>query len=352
MNVLKKTVTSCITILFVACLAASIMASDASAKTYNQKESALKPYTAKNYTTVKNTRYVIPKYTYNHDYSGILKTNKGFSASFRHEMYIDSPNPQCAVVTPDGKYLYVVDLKDHGGVMNYNARGRLLRYDLEALRKDNEGSLPSDVDIDDSKYVKTGPWIVFGHCQSLAYNPKNGTLWFIAKPGNWKSSIKQIDLNTFTVKNTINFKLKKTVKMGFTLAFDKRGNAYFYTSSKNGNWCPKNSIKIYKGKVEGKKVKWELVMQGIRWANGPRNGGNNIIQNLGYNPKTDRLYFVSDNSIMSVPAAKIGHLKKNDVRESVFKSKREFEGITFDKKGRGFFLTNRPSEVMSTGKGF
>lgn len=331
----------------------------AGAATYTQKKPALAPYTVSSYKTVKNTHYVIPDHAYEYYSSDVMKSQKGYRTTFTRSMSTlmltsgGTPmDPQSMAITPDGRYLYIVYLIDHGGVNNLNARGRLVRFDLNALRQDNGGQIPDQVNSKDTRYVKTGPLIVFGHCQSLAYNPKTKSLWFVAKPGYSKTCVKELDMNTFRVKNTVNYSLKSTVSMGYTLAFDKRGNAYFYTSSKNGTWSPKRSIKIYKGTVSRRSVRWHLVMQGIRYANGPIRSGNNIIQGMGYNPKLDRLYFVSDSSILSVPAGKLGRLKPSDVRESVFGGHREFEGVAFDGQGRGLLLTNRPYEVMRTGDGF
>jgi len=191
------------------------------------------------------------------------------------------------------------------------------------------------------KYIKIGPKFNTGHGQSLAMNPKNGQLWFIGAPVKVHSNVQQVSTSTLKPTKKINFMLKSTVTMGSNLTFDKKGNAYFFTYS-NGGWAPKGAVKIYKGKINKKSVKFHLVMQGLRYRPGTKP------QSMDYNVKRNRLYFLSDSSISSVPVSKLGHLKPSQVEATNLNGKREFESLQFTKNGAGYLMTNKAAELMKT----
>jgi hypothetical protein len=77
---------------------------------------------------------------------------------------------------------------------------------------------------------------------------------------------------------------------------------------------------------------------------------------MGYNPKNKHLYLLSDDSIVSVPVNRLSTsksiLRSSDIKAARFSGKKEFEDITFDKNGNGYFLTNKPDEIMLVNKGF
>lgn len=319
-----------------------VSASPAFAKTYNQKGDALKHYKVSNYKVVKNAKMTRASYSYDDDYTkNTMKITKGFKKGkkfTRHYLLKDDvfggnafENPQSIAVTPDGKVAYIMVAEKYSTKNENNWKGRVYK-----------------IDIKNKKVIKKGPKFVVGHGQAMAYNPKTKQLWYVQKVKSIKTNIKQISTSSLKVVKTINFRMSSTVKMGNNLAFDKKGRVYFYTRS-HGSWGkndPKNSIKIYQGKIGAKKVSFRLIMQGIKYPPGQ------IGQSLGYNPKSNRLYLVDDGEIISVPVAKLGKLKKSDVRTSVFEGKREFEGLSFDNKGNGYFLTNKPYEIMTTCEGF
>ncbi|MDN5576244.1 MAG: hypothetical protein L0G32_09805 [Pediococcus sp.] len=99
-------------------------------------------------------------------------------------------------------------------------------------------------------------------------------------------------------------------------------------------------MKSFKGKIYTKSVKFKLVMQGIKYAPGPRT------QSLAYNKKRNRLYMIADDSVISVPVSKLGKLKKSDVQSTQFSAKREFEGMQFTSDGSSYLLTNKGAEIM------
>jgi hypothetical protein len=319
-----------------------VSASPAFAKTYNQKGDALKSYSVNSYKVVKNAKMTRASYSYSDSYGkDTLAITKGFKKGKKFTRYHllkdslfegnDYENPQSIAVTPNGKIAYLMVAEKGSASNENNWKGRVYK-----------------VDIKNKRLIKKGPVFTVGHGQAMAYNPKTKQLWYVQKVKSIKTNIKQISTSSLKVVKTINFRMSKTVKMGNNLAFDKKGRVYFYTRS-GGSWGkndPKNSIKIYQGKIGANKVSFRLIMQGIKYPPGQ------IGQSMGYNPKSNRLYLVDDGEIMSIPVAKLGKLKKSDVRTSVFEGNREFEGISFDNSGNGYFLTNKPYEIMTTCIGF
>lgn len=350
---MKKTILlSVITALALPLLSTSPVAH---AKTYNQKGDALAAYNVNKFKTLSNHKYTVKKYSYQSDPNSYklpvtIKTNKGDKKSSM-TTYMKLPvgqwsNSQSVAMTPDGHYAYVMTTLKSG-----STTGWVTKFDMKALKKmkvtDFSQCLSGKTVVAKyQKYVKVGPNFNTGHGQSLAYNPKNKQLWFVGKNAV-NANVQQLSTSTLKPINKINFKLKSTVKMGENLTFDKQGNAYFwgYSSGSWGKKSPKNSIKYYKGKINSKSVHFSLVMQGIKYGPGA------IPQAMAYNPKSNRIYFISDGAIMSVPTAKVGKLKSADVKMSAFNTKREFEGMAFTSNGEGYLLVHTANELMKFGKG-
>lgn len=340
----------------------------AHAKTYTQHGNALASYNVNKYKTVKNKNMFVQRYTFQQSYTNIFQTSptsissiKGKAVTFKSNVFLpvtynrsaDWGNPQSEVLSRDGNTLYELITTS-----SQSTEGWIVRYDLGALQRkfgistthmdalrratyDHSVNKMTSTDKAIMQYVKIGPKFDTGHGQSLAMNPKNGQLWFIGAPVKVHSNVQQVSTSTLTPVKKINFTLKSTVTMGSNLTFDKNGNAYFFTYS-NGGWAPKGAVKIYKGKINSKSVKFHLVMQGLRYRPGTKP------QSMAYNQKRNRLYFVSDSSISSVPAAKLGHLKASQVEATNLNGKREFEGIQFTKNGAAYLMTNKGAELMKT----
>ncbi|MCY9806264.1 hypothetical protein OXT66_01725 [Lentilactobacillus senioris] len=325
------------------------------AKTYNQRGDALAFYNVNNFKTLANSKYTVGKYSYVTDYNSMTKpvtirTKKGNKKS-QMSTYLKLPggqlgNTQSIAVTPDGHYAYVMSTVAPG-----SNTGQITRFNMQALKKlkvkDLNTCLSGTSVLSKYKnYVKVGPKFNTGHGQSLAYNPKNKQLWFVGK-NSINANVQRVSTASLKPITKINFRLKSTVAMGENLTFDKKGNAYFwgYSTGSWGSRSPKKSIKYYKGKIGSKSVKFNLVMQGIK------NGPGAIPQAISYNPKSNRVYFISDGSIMSIPASKVGHLKNSDVKVSVFNTKREFEGMSFTSNGEGYLLVHDVNELMKFNKG-
>lgn len=340
----------------------------AHAKTYTQHGNALANYNVNKYKTVKNKNLFVKRYTFKQSYTNIFQTSptsisstKGKKVTFKSNVFLpvtynrsaDWGNPQSEVLSKDGNTLYELittsSQSTEGWIVRYNLGALRSKFGIstshmDALRRatyDHSVNQMTSTDKAIMKYIKIGPKFDTGHGQSLAMNPKNGQLWFIGAPVKVHSNVQQVSTKTLKPTKRINFMLKSTVTMGSNLTFDKKGNAYFFTYS-NGGWAPKGAVKIYKGKINNKSVKFHLVMQGLRYRPGTKP------QSIAYNVKRNRLYFVSDSSISSVPVSKLGHLKASQVEGTNLNGKREFEGIQFTKNGAGYLMTNKGAELMKT----
>ena len=329
----------------------------AAVKTYTQSGNALRAYNVSRYSTVNNRNLFVKRYAFTGTGSTVTST-RGKRATFKTNFLLPSGydrsaknwrNPQSMVLTPNGKALYILST-------NHANRGFIAKYDLATLKRlgitgqhvaalatagaDHATQSLSPKDRQILKHIHIGPTFACGHGQSLALNPKNHQLWFVGAKAV-HSNVQQVSTRTLKPIKRINFTLKHTVPMGENLTFDKHSNAYFYTYS-NGGWAPKGTVKLYQGKIGQKSVKFHLIMQGLRHRPGTKN------QSLAYNPKRNRLYFVSDGSIASIPVSKLGHLKARQVEAANFNGRREFEGLQFTSNGTGYLLTNRSAQVMKT----
>ncbi|MFC6182143.1 hypothetical protein [Lactiplantibacillus daowaiensis] len=344
-----------------------------SAATYTQKGNALANYNVKKYKTVNNKNYYQSAYAYQsapgYDRGGLYQTTPGMisrtagtvkSLTFKTDIYLpvtyatsgDWGNPQSEVLSKDGNTLYTLIMLNKS-----SQTGRIVKYDLGKLRSQYHISTTNMTALRRATYDKSvnqltatdkailncmqvGPTFNAGHGQSLAQNPKTGELWFVGAAAV-KANVQRVSTKTLKPNKRINFTLKSTVAMGENLTFDKNGNAYFYTYS-YGGWAPKNSLKIYKGKINKKSVKFHLVMQGLRHNPGWKS------QSIAYSANSNRLYFVSNSSISSVPVSKLGKLKAKDVKAVKLSGQREFEGLQFDQNGDGYLMVNKGAEILKT----
>lgn len=345
-----------------------------SAKTYTQKGYGLAAYSAKKFHTVQNTNYFV-SHSGSYSYSPTYQTLKTFQPTpvayasdggnqrvqlstdlFLPVSYHQSGelgNPQSMALTPSGNAAYVMYTQTGG-----SNTGFVVHYNLSQLRKivhttNNWAAIrqatnalqKNKVTTHDQAIltnIKVGPRFNTGHGQSLALNPKNGQLWFVQNPGTigGYTTVQRLAKSTLKPCTTLHYRLRSThhnqVTMGNNLTFDRQGHAYFssYVSGKR-------QLKIYQGALSTHQTKFKLIMQGLANRPGTKN------QSIGYNSANNRLYFVSDDSISSIPVANLGHLQASDVQATTFNSGREFEGLTFDQKGHGYLLTNKGAEILT-----
>ncbi|MFT8433334.1 MAG: hypothetical protein ABF657_02560, partial [Lentilactobacillus diolivorans] len=81
---------------------------------------------------------------------------------------------------------------------------------------------------------------------------------------------------------------------------------------------------------------------------GQRGGTTN--QGVAVNPQNNRLYFISDDILTSIPTSQIqdGSFKASDIHYQAFNSGREFESLAFDQDGYGYLLALWPPELMQS----
>jgi len=309
-------------------------------KGFETKKNTIKTKSGnKNYTF--RTEYFLPT-------SGKKIGNKG---DFNEYWY------NCQSIAIDGKYMYI--LTSHG----YNVKkGFIVRYDMDMLNKYklNKGEGLADLrklgaSLRDNKNltkhqqrikkaIKIGPVFNTGHGQSLAYNPKTKSLW-MWRDDKWLSStlkLMEINMKTFKPKLmyrfTINYDNNKKVNRVRNLAFDKNGNFYFnqfLSKSKGDNF--------FKGKIVKNKVKIELLAT-------VKNRPGVHAQGIAINSVTNRLYMQFDGVFYSMPINKLSKhtLTQRDFEYTIFNTKREFEGMAFDKKGTAYLLLIRGTEVLKS----
>ncbi|WP_051907246.1 hypothetical protein [Secundilactobacillus oryzae] len=360
-----------ITTALIALVSLSAVSTSAQASTYTQKSHALSPYTASKWKTVANANnyvtkpsYVANPYNYFQTSATQLTYARGNQrASFKTNIFLpavlhsNSPadwgNPQSIALTSGGGTAYVMyaaaSNAKTGWVAKYNlsklrntykvssSRMDLLRHAFYVLMQGGDTSEYKAV----RKCVTYGSRFTTGHGQSLAMNPKNGQLWFVQNPGTsgGTATVQRLSKTTLRPYQTVKFKPRSSdghkVTMGSNLTFDKAGHAYF-SSFVAGS----KKLKIYKGTISSKHVKFALVMQGLKYRPGTVN------QSISYNSHSNRLYFISDESISSVPVSKLGKLKPSDVKATAFNGHREFEGLAFTSSGTPYLLLNRSAEIM------
>ncbi len=266
----------------------------------------------------------------------------------------DWGNPQSVVLTKNGRTAYVGYL-----ATGTTSTGWIVKYDLAKLRQKfgtttgnmalirqatnaySKGKLTSQQKTVMAA-MQIGPTFDIGHGQSLALNPRTQQLWLSrtsGEDGRYGSAV-QVSPRTLRPVRTVDYRLvnRAGVKLAVnsTLTFDKRGYAYF--SSYSG----KRALRVYRGTISKKGVHFNLIMQGLKYRPGQTH------QSIAYNAKNDRLYFISDDAISSVPLAKLnrGQVKPKDVKATVFASSREFEGLSFTGSGQAYVLLNRGPELM------
>lgn len=231
-------------------------------------------------------------------------------------------NPQSIAITNHGT-LYVTHRVDNRGEI------QIIRYHITEKRHH----------LQFTNYA-AGPVFKGGHGQSLAYNPKTHKLWMLTNEegASFMTSIQEIGKKSLNPIKQINF-IMYPYPMGDVLTFDKHGNAYTCTRTFNPRGgANMDSLKLYKGKISHNQVQFHMV-QGIRNAPGL------IMQNMGYDPKHNRIYFVTDGELMSAPTKYFNHLRPNDIKATKLTGHYEFEDIAFY-HGHGYLLLHYPSELL------
>lgn len=236
--------------------------------------------------------------------------------------------------------------KDKKQIKGWNAKVK------DNNRKINEISQRNDLFskyFELSKLLTVSPVTNIGHGQTLAYNPSNDHVYLAqddklgSSTTNFYNQVTEMDPDTMKPIHIYRFKLnnKGHYYALHTLTFDNQGNAYFGIAG-----GPKNingAYTLFHGTLSDSKIEFSPVKGLIKWA-----GSYN--QGVTYNRNNDRIYLLSNDMIISIPAAEVrnDNIQPQDVRYTTFASKREFESLSFDSNGYGYLVTLWRSELMKS----
>ncbi len=201
--------------------------------------------------------------------------------------------------------------------------------------------------VDIAQTAQLSPQVDIGHGQTLSFNPQNKHIYLAEdntltdlKSRDDNNTVLEMDPNTLKPIREYNFKMYHGDSANLqlhTLAFDKDGNAYW------GRKYGKGYILFY-GRLDENSVKFAASSNMV----GNRGGSTN--QGMSYNPQNDRVYFVSDDILTSIPADKVrsGSFTASDIHYQAFDSGREMESLAFDQDGYGYLLALWPPELMQS----
>ncbi|GAF37789.1 hypothetical protein [Lentilactobacillus farraginis] len=195
--------------------------------------------------------------------------------------------------------------------------------------------------------AQLSPQVDIGHGQTLSFNPQNKHLYIVEdntltdlKNRDQDNSVLEMTADTLKPLRQYNFKMYhgKTANLQLhTLTFDKRGNAY---------WGRKNGLgyMFFYGRLDQHDVQFQAAPTYFK------NRGGSPNQGVSYNPANDRLYYVTDDILTSIPtqAVRDGSFTANDMHYMAFTSKRECESLTFDQQGYGYQLMLWPAEILKS----
>ena len=201
--------------------------------------------------------------------------------------------------------------------------------------------------VDIAQTAQLSPEVDIGHGQTLSYNPQNkhiylaedNTLTDLASRDD-NNTVLEMDPNTLKPIREYNFKMFHGDSANLqlhTLAFDKNGNAY-WGRKLNGGYM------FFYGRLDENGVSFQASSSMV----GKRGGTTN--QGVAVNPANNRLYFVSDDILTSVPTSGVqnGNFSADDIHYQAFNSGREFESLAFDQDGYGYLLALWPPELMQS----
>lgn len=306
-------------------------------KGYETNKNTIKTKIGKKYTFI--TKYFLPMSWKNGGKNG--KTEYWYN---------------CQSIVFQGKYIYIYTSAGYG-----SNKGFIIRYDTKIIDKYNKGKGLSKLRklgtsmrkgsklTKEQKRIKSGIKIgkkfIGGHGQSLAYDSKTNSLYMWQDNNHDSNNLKlmKISLKTLTPYLIYNFKAKlnnKYIKPFLNLAFDKKGNFYTDKTVKS-KINPSGYSYIFSGKLSGNKIQMKLLTI-------IENRPGTYSQSLAVNKKNNRVYLISDGAIYSAPLTKMikGTLTMNDFYYTIFSTKREFEGISFDRYGKAYLLILRGTEIL------
>lgn len=195
--------------------------------------------------------------------------------------------------------------------------------------------------------AQLSPQVDIGHGQTLSFNPQNKHLYIVEdntltdlKNRDQSNNVLEMTTDTLKPLRQYNFKMYHGDSGNLqlhTLTFDKQGNAY---------WGRKNGLgyMFFYGRMDQHDVQFQAAPTYFK------NRGGSPNQGVSYNPANDRLYYVTDDILTSIPtqAVRDGSFTPNDMHYMAFTSKRECESLTFDQQGYGYQLMLWPAEILKS----
>jgi hypothetical protein len=229
-----------------------------------------------------------------------IKSNSGNrSVTLKPFTKIDpTGNPQWVGIY--GNYIYIA-FTEYASVKN--GKGWICKYNLKT-----------------KKLVKKGPKFNVGHGQHFGINPKTGKLLFCDQYRNDASAYSEISMKTLKpVGISIGNWNKKVPSNGGSGA----GQGGGFTFDKDGN----RYLSVDKGLLEGSP------------------------QGIGYSKYSNRVVLISNVSTSGYDINAVlgkSSTAKEEIYVTGYKTKKELECITFDAKGYGYVITNRPAQLLKT----
>ncbi|MDH5106680.1 hypothetical protein OQI89_12540 [Lentilactobacillus diolivorans] len=236
-------------------------------------------------------------------------------------------------------------------VANYNTKITGIQNQINTYQSQVDAVKAQNPDmfkyVDIAQTATLSPQVDIGHGQTLSFNPQNQHL-YLAKDNTLtdlasrddNNTVLEMDPNTLKPIREYNFKMYHGDSANLqlhTLAFDKNGNAYW------GRKLGKGYMFFY-GRLDENGVSFQASSSMV----GQRGGTTN--QGVAVNPQNNRLYFISDDILTSIPTSQIqdGSFKASDIHYQAFNSGREFESLAFDQDGYGYLLALWPPELMQS----
>lgn len=296
----------------------------------NYRNNAKKYYQAWKTKKAKYTKYTAAKYSYKTrtKYKKLVAT-----ATKKKAAWMKSYQGHKTKIAAYDKKLAAYDKKLAG-----------YQTEIDKVKADNK-EMFANADI--AQTAQLSPIINIGHGQTLSFNPENKHLYLAEDESlsdlsvSENNQVLEMDTNTLQPIREYRFKMLHDGSnfQLHTLGFDKAGNAYWGRKKGSG-------YMYFYGRLDENDVKFAPSNAVV----GKRGGNTN--QFVSVNPKNDRVYFVSDDILTSIPAKKVrdGNFTASDIHYQVFDSKREFEGLAFDQSGYGYLLMLWPPELMKSSK--
>ena len=197
--------------------------------------------------------------------------------------------------------------------------------------------------------AQLSPQIDIGHGETLAFNPQNRHLYIVQDntltdlaTRDQNNEVVEMDAQSLNPIRQYNFQMHNGTDGNLqlhTLTFDKAGNAYWGRKIGMG-------YMFFYGRLDKNNVQFQAAPSYMK------NRGGSPNQGISYNPANDRIYYVTDDILTSIPAQQVrdGSFKPSDIHYTALTSRRECESLAFDQEGHGYLLMLWPAEIARSQK--